>query len=381
MMNDDDEFDVCPPERTNRPQRDDLLELERQLAKLGLESKTAGPRVRGRHHRLVDGNPPHLSSALGDSFFFLNKSVIFGGAGTAAAAPVAGTGGFSGAGLDGAGVSRNGGVAGLPPTAATSTDTATATRAGAAGAAATPSGGGPGRPSPSQRSAAGVHDDRRAGAPMPTESGVSNSAAPIAAAGRREARGGLAAGGEPREARRSDGTRHSPAGQAVAVGGVGRGRRGSWGGEGTLDVDVRPLSAAEEDRRVKEEETQQAEIMRLLKCLKTLGDENVSLMKECEDRDKASPVDFVSFWSAFGVQRSLSVYGTAVGKSCPAPFFIAGAWAAPSPSPELWLFLRVRLLGGVGWGGVAAASSDRPSSWVFCLGAGVCCFAPCSQRY
>lgn len=35
-----------------------------------------------------------------------------------------------------------------------------------------------------------------------------------------------------------------------------------------------------------QEEAQQGEIMRLLTCLKTLGDENVSLMKECEDRDK-----------------------------------------------------------------------------------------------
>ncbi len=263
-------------ERTNRPQRDDLLELERQLAKLGLESKTGGPRVRGRHPRLVDGNPPHLSSALGESFFFLNKSVIL-------AAP--GTGVFPGAGLDGVGPYRS-----LAPA------TAPATRAA-------PSGGGPGRPSSfsSPRSAtataavAGVHDDRRADAPTPRASGVSNSAALTAAdAGRREARreSAAAAGGEPREARGSGGTGHSRAGQAVAAGGVGGGRRGSWGGEGTLDVGVRPLSAAEEDRRAMEEETQQAEIMRLLTCLKTLGDENVSLMKECEDRDKASGCRF-----------------------------------------------------------------------------------------
>lgn len=31
--------------------------------------------------------------------------------------------------------------------------------------------------------------------------------------------------------------------------------------------------------------------MRLLTCLKTLGDENASLMKECEDRDKVFGVE------------------------------------------------------------------------------------------
>lgn len=48
------------------------------------------------------------------------------------------------------------------------------------------------------------------------------------------------------------------------------------------------LSAKEEARRAEEEKAQQGEIMRLLTCLKTLGDENAALMKECEDRDKAS---------------------------------------------------------------------------------------------
>lgn len=46
------------------------------------------------------------------------------------------------------------------------------------------------------------------------------------------------------------------------------------------------LSAEEEARRAEEEKAQQGEIMRLLTCLKTLGDENAALMKECEDRDK-----------------------------------------------------------------------------------------------
>lgn len=42
----------------------------------------------------------------------------------------------------------------------------------------------------------------------------------------------------------------------------------------------------EQQQQMADQEAQQAEIMRLLTCLKTLGDENLSLMKECEDRDK-----------------------------------------------------------------------------------------------
>lgn len=54
------------------------------------------------------------------------------------------------------------------------------------------------------------------------------------------------------------------------------------------ETEDRRLSQSGEERRAQEEEKEQGEIMRLLTCLKTLGDENVSLMKECEDRDKAS---------------------------------------------------------------------------------------------
>lgn len=38
-------------------------------------------------------------------------------------------------------------------------------------------------------------------------------------------------------------------------------------------------------------DTHQGEIMRLLTCLKTLGDENLALMKECEDRDRVSGLE------------------------------------------------------------------------------------------
>lgn len=67
---------------------DDLLELERQLSKLGLESRAgrpggAGGRAKSRLRpggNAAGGNPAaHLSSALGESFCLLNQSVIFGG--------------------------------------------------------------------------------------------------------------------------------------------------------------------------------------------------------------------------------------------------------------------------------------------------------------
>lgn len=48
----------------------------------------------------------------------------------------------------------------------------------------------------------------------------------------------------------------------------------------------RPDQGQEQQQQMADQEAQQAEIMRLLTCLKTLGDENLSLMKECEDRDK-----------------------------------------------------------------------------------------------
>lgn len=73
---------------------DDLLELERHLAKLGMEGRTGraggGPGSRaavaarlraGGNGNSALGNPggAHLSSALGESFCLLNQSVIFGG--------------------------------------------------------------------------------------------------------------------------------------------------------------------------------------------------------------------------------------------------------------------------------------------------------------
>ncbi|CAM9869392.1 unnamed protein product, partial [Sphacelaria rigidula] len=101
--------------RKFRPQMDDILELERQLSKLGLESRAgragagAGRAAKARLRAAAGGaggagggNPgAHLSSALGESFCLLNQSVIFGGgvatggltaaAAMAAAAAAAGT--------------------------------------------------------------------------------------------------------------------------------------------------------------------------------------------------------------------------------------------------------------------------------------------------
>lgn len=255
------------------------MELERQLAKLGLESKTGGPGGRARH-RLANGNPggaPHLSSALGDSFFFLNKSVIFGGAG--------GTGGL--AGLNGgANAPHDNGGAGPP------------TWKGVDGVE--PGGHVTGRAASSPRFSESTAGPRTAAAAALDGSG--NNGARMAPV-RSEAGGGgggdsrrRGAGGEqaPPEVMGSNGARRSAAGGGQArgseVGGgagvVSSGDWGSRGGEGGMWS----LSDAENARRAKEQEAQQGEIMRLLTCLKTLGDENVSLMRECEDRDKARTV-------------------------------------------------------------------------------------------
>ena len=246
------------------------MELERQLAKLGLDSKTGGARVRARH-RLAEGNPPHLSSALGDSFFFLNKSVIFGGAGAAAAGGLAG-------GVGGAAVSAydSGGVAGPPPAARVTP--------GHNGA-----GDGDGRPVSSPRFSGNSSAARTTVPVAGLDSGSrAPGGSPGIAVGAAD-RGAQGTGGEvPLEMLGSSGARH-------AAGGAGQaGTRGAASGPGGEVAEdggsaSRPaLSAAAETRRAKEEETQQGEIMRLLTCLKTLGDENVSLMKECEDRDKVS---------------------------------------------------------------------------------------------
>lgn len=249
---------------SSRPQRDDLLELERQLAKLGLESKRGGARVRARH-RLAEGQPPHLSSALGDSFFFLNKSVIFGGAGATAAGGLAG-------GMSSSNTCDNGGAAG-PPLATRATPVDRGSVGGAAVTAET-----------------ALDSNGRTGSSTMPSGGTNGGGTGIAhAAAAATARGIRGAGGEARlETQGSDGTRH-PAGE------VGRGASDAESGRGGRGEGLSeesgsrpPLVSAEAETRRAEEETQQGEIMRLLTCLKTLGDENVSLMKECEDRDKAS---------------------------------------------------------------------------------------------
>lgn len=276
---------------TSRPQRDDLLELERQLAKLGLESKSGGPGGRARH-RLGNGNPggaPHLSSALGDSFFFLNKSVIFGGAGGTAGG-LAGLNGGTNASYDSAGAgapASTRGVAGATPggdgsagravasSARFSENTAAAPRTAAAVASAAALDGNSSsngaRTNPSRSGAGGGGGgDRR---------GAEGEEALLGATGSNRTRRSAAGGGG------QGGNSETGGGGGGTV--SGRGARKSGGGEGEL---WSSLSDAESDaRRAKEQEAQQqAEIMRLLTCLKTLGDENVSLMQECEDRDKAS---------------------------------------------------------------------------------------------
>ncbi|CAN0246879.1 unnamed protein product, partial [Ectocarpus sp. 13 AM-2016] len=251
-----------------RPQRDDLLELERQLAKLGLESKMGGPGGRARQ-RLSSGGAPHLSSALGDSFFFLNKSVIFGGAGAGGNGLVAyGNGNGPAAGLLGSPGTRLG--------------------------VTNPPGGGGGGRSTSVPRRFNESDASPEGAPqIPSGRGSDN------VGGGTQADGRVAGGGEPPRKGNTIGRGADTAGRVQGPGsGADRpsaGAGGAWGGKSAGEGgggEGRPAlllpSAEEEARRVREEEAQQGEIMRLLTCLKTLGDENVSLMKECEDRDKAS---------------------------------------------------------------------------------------------
>ena len=320
-----------------RPQRDDLLELERQLAKLGLESKTGGPGGRARHRQGV-GNPgAHLSSALGESFCLLNQSVIFGGGLAGGGAGGAGGGGFVGSkkvngGVGGVSspppppprvghpspdyipplprvapptgsargngnengnsngnrnVNRNGNGNGngkvpldvVPPTTSSRSDCSKVVAGGRDGA---DSGGG----RETEREDGGVErpEGSRAGENTPLQGRETN-------------------GGDARDGRRAGG--RGQVGSALAarvwgggvVGGGGEreqsGVEGGGGAGGGIrsggEDDRRRLSGEEEvERRAQEEEKEQGEIMRLLTCLKTLGDENVSLMKECEDRDKAS---------------------------------------------------------------------------------------------
>ncbi|CAN0410641.1 unnamed protein product, partial [Laminaria digitata] len=246
-----------------RPQRDDLLELERQLAKLGLESKTGGPGGRARHRQGL-GNPgAHLSSALGESFCLLNQSVIFGG-GLAAGG---GTGNGNGNGNGIGNGNRNGNGNGRPEAAA----------------------GGDGGDGEREKRGEGGSRERPEGSSRP------GAITPL--------EGGEVKRGDPGDGRRAVG--RGQVESAAPGGGEGVGDR-SGGGGGTVrpgveggsvagagirageeeEEESRRLSESGEERRAQEEEKEQGEIMRLLTCLKTLGDENVSLMKECEDRDK-----------------------------------------------------------------------------------------------
>ncbi|CAM9829046.1 unnamed protein product, partial [Ectocarpus fasciculatus] len=233
-----------------RPQRDDLLELERQLAKLGLESKMGGPGGRARQRHPSVG-APQLSSPLGDSFFFLNKSVIFGGPGTGGNGLVA-IGGPANAYGNGNGPAA-GIVLGSP-----------GTRLGVA----TSPGGGGGRSTSAPRRF--------------NESDASPEGEPPMTSGRRTRADGRVADG-------AQGGGNGADRPLTGGGGAWTGESVGGGGGGGEGRPASVLSSAEEEaRRAREEEAQQGEIMRLLTCLKTLGDENVFLMKECEDRDKAS---------------------------------------------------------------------------------------------
>lgn len=234
-----------------------------------------GPGGRARQ-RLSSGGAPHLSSALGDSFFFLNKSVIFGGAGAGGNGLVA-VGGPANAYGNG-----NGPAAGVL--------VSPGTRLGVT----TPPGGGGGGRSTSAPRRFNESDASPQGAPhIPSGRGSDNVGGGIQADGR------VAGGGETPRIGNTVGRGADTAGRVQGPGsGADRpsvGASGAWAGESAGERgggEGRPallLSSAEEEaRRVREEEAQQGEIMRLLTCLKTLGDENVSLMKECEDRDKAS---------------------------------------------------------------------------------------------
>lgn len=232
-----------------------------------------GPGGRARP-RLTSGGAPHLSSALGDSFFFLNKSVIFGGAGTGGNGLVA-VGGPANAYGNGNGPAA--GVLGSP-----------ATRLGVT----TPPGGG-------RSNLAPLRFKESDGSPEGVRQ-IPSSRRSDDVGGGTQADRKVEGGGETPHAGNTGGRGGGDtAGRAQGAGsGADRpsaGARGAWagelaaeGGEGEGRPALLLSSAEEEARRAREEEAQQGEIMRLLTCLKTLGDENVSLMKECEDRDKAS---------------------------------------------------------------------------------------------
>ena len=244
-------------ELENRPQRDDLLELERQLAKLGLESKAGGVGGRARHR--AGANPgAHLSSALGESFCLLNQSVIIGG----------------GVGIGGGGLNDRGYVGSasvLPrkqehPRQVKSTTHATVS--GPTGGEFSTADGGVGGGEGEKIRYRTTENDEVAQQAAGLQGGSSaDPDSSVANVGGRGSRDGVV----DRDARRGSGE------SAADAAGANEARRFSTSGEERKDL-----------RREDDEETHQGEIMRLLTCLKTLGDENVSLMKECEDRDRVS---------------------------------------------------------------------------------------------
>lgn len=284
----------CLFSENTRPQRDDLLELERQLAKLGLESKTGGPGGRARH-RPGAGNPgAHLSSALGESFCLLNQSVIFGGG----LGVVAAGGGLIGGGVSNGAVAAAAaaGVSTSPVSPAAMTTPAPPT------AVSGSSRGDRGNPAESVRNGDAVRTDTLA---------VREARGDYGGAGRgggdRGRVEGTQEGAAPplrRESGESGGRRQVDAERGRQGKGAGDRRRPDYGravgddGASSAGVGVAPVgvgvggggrsepSWADDCARREQEATQQGEIMRLLTCLKTLGDENVSLMKECEDRDR-----------------------------------------------------------------------------------------------
>lgn len=274
-----------------RPQRDDLLELERQLAKLGLESKTGGPGGRARH-RAGTGKPgAHLSSALGESFCLLNQSVIFGGGLGVAAGGTAG-GGYVGVS------NTNGGVLSpraLPPpqTPQRQPSSAVPTPTTSGRSARVDEGPGPtarddsvaiGPSQAAGRVAAGSSDERGVG--EETVAGRGDRTQGNSGATALTARGGGGNGRRVVGRKEEAPAELSGVGDERRLGGADRGPR-TRGGGGSGDEQTFSSGSDEARRAREEEEAQQGEIMRLLTCLKTLGDENVSLMKECEDRDKA----------------------------------------------------------------------------------------------
>lgn len=273
---------VCPinlrrPFHDRRPQRDDLLELERQLSKLGLESKTGGPGGRARY-RAGTGTPgAHLSSALGESFCLLNQSVIFGGG------LAAGAGGLGGPIGAGAMVPSQ-----VPPPKVSSTGAEAVALTGPLGARPSMTHRGDGR-TDGAIGATTVDSgrDSRIRQDNAVDGDGRNSIVAEEKASRRRSRDG-----QPVSAslvKSGESTRVGGAGHGEAL--VGESRDGRSDGlerraANVASVDGAGHDPAQAEARRAQEETQQAEIMRLLTCLKTLGDENVSLMKECEDRDK-----------------------------------------------------------------------------------------------